>query len=101
MAEQGYIEIGRRKREQQQSKIPREWLLPERFRPTSSTRSVIGVIEACGVLTDTERHITGDYDATGLLEELRWRRLKSVDVTRAFCKRAALAHQLVPKPWFQ
>ena len=85
-----YKAIARRKQAEQCSKIPQEWPLPERFRPTPSTHSVLDVIANCGLLTAHERRITEEYDATGLLEELRTGRLKSVDVTRAFCKVPAL-----------
>lgn len=81
-----YQAISRRKQDEQRSKIPREWLLPEKFKPTSSTRSVVDVVAKCGLLTTHERILTEDYDATALLEELRTGRLKSVDVTKAFCK---------------
>ncbi|KAF2092731.1 amidase [Rhizodiscina lignyota] len=92
--EPAYISIARRKQEEQRSKIPKEWLLPDRFLPTPSTKNVLDVIPRSGLLTDQERRITEDYDATALLEALKTGKLKSVDVTRAFCKRAAIAHQL-------
>lgn len=90
-----YIDIARRKKEEQRNRIPKAWLLPEQFQPKADTRSVTGVIERCGVLTEQEISITRDHDATSLLEELRSGRLTSASVALAYCKRAALAHQLV------
>lgn len=84
--EPAYKAIARRKQEERQSKIPKDCLLPENLKPTRGTRGVLDVIPRCGLLTKQELHITEDYDATALLEELRSGRLKSVDVTKAFCK---------------
>jgi len=47
-----------------------------------------------GILSPRELEITNS-SAVDLASELACGRLKSVDVTLAFCKRAALAHQLV------
>ena len=49
----------------------------------------------CGLLNETEARITSDYDATALLEELKAGVWSVEQVTVAFCKRAAIAHQLV------
>lgn len=46
-------------------------------------------------MTEKEVDITENYDATALAQALRERKLTCVDVTTAFCKRAAIAHQLV------
>jgi len=74
------------------STIPREWLLND---PVSDdVRNVMKVPYACGVMTEIELALT-DKDATGLLELLKSGRVSSFDVTLAFCKRAAIAHQLV------
>lgn len=89
MAEPAYLEISRRKKAEQLKKIPREWLLPAHFTPTSSTRSVFDIVQRCGLLSERERHITEAFDATALLEELKWARLTSVEVTTSFCKACA------------
>lgn len=47
-----------------------------------------------GLLSAEELQITNS-SATDLTKKLAVGQLKSVDVTLAFCKRAALAHQLV------
>jgi amidase len=46
-------------------------------------------------LSDEELAITENYDATGLAEAIAARQYTAVAVTKAFIKRAAIAHQLV------
>ncbi|TGO62268.1 hypothetical protein BOTNAR_0116g00050 [Botryotinia narcissicola] len=48
----------------------------------------------CGLLNETEYQITSDYDATALLDLLKNGVLTVEQATIAFCKRAAIAHQL-------
>lgn len=48
-----------------------------------------------GILNETECEITSKYDATALLEKLKAGVWTVEEVTVAFCKRAAVAHQLV------
>lgn len=48
-----------------------------------------------GLLTNDEIDITENYDAVSLLEAMASGELTSLAVTTAFCKRAAIAHQLV------
>jgi hypothetical protein len=84
--------ISRRKKEEQWSRIPPEYRL--KTVPTGLT-NVLDIPRTCGLLTAEELAITEQYDATALAEAIRSRSLKSVDVARAFCKRAAIAHQLV------
>ena len=85
--------IARRKKEEQASKIPKEWLL--RSHPATHQTNVLNVPGECGMLTAREVQITERYDATDLVLNLRSGKLKSVDVVTAFCKRAAIAQQLV------
>ncbi|KAF2204005.1 acetamidase [Delitschia confertaspora ATCC 74209] len=84
--------ISRRKKEEQLSRIPKEWILTEK--PGSAVTIYMDIPQKCGLLTKEELRITEEFDATALAEEIRMGRLKSVDVVRAFCKRAAIAHQL-------
>ncbi|KAI5293166.1 hypothetical protein KEM52_005782 [Ascosphaera acerosa] len=96
-----------RKRQQLDARIPREWRLPENMLPASlpslddsisattfAPTNVLEVPRACGLLTQRELLITERWGVRGLLEELRAGRLTASDVCRAFCKRAAVAHQL-------
>jgi len=78
--------ISKRKKEQQASRIPKEWLLPAEFIPSSGTLDVLDIPRKCGILDKQDLQITENYDATDLVEEMAKGRLKSVDVTRAFCK---------------
>lgn len=52
------------------------------------------VPEQCGVLSHFDLEVTS-LPATELVERLATGDLKAVDVTLSFCKRAAVAHQLV------
>lgn len=85
--------IARRKKQEQSNLIPKDWTL--KTRPTANRNDVLAVPRECGLLSDQEIQITENYDATTLVKELAARRLKSVDVVTAFCKRAAIAQQLV------
>jgi amidase len=78
--------------------IPVEWRIQE----LPKGDSVFEYPRASGLLSQAELEITSS-SATELVEKLSKGELKSVDVTLAFCKRAALAQQLVslymrPKP---
>ncbi|KAK7532910.1 amidase signature domain-containing protein [Phyllosticta citribraziliensis] len=89
--------LGAEKRAANLHKIPTPWRLPESITKgieQSSTISVLDVPKSCGLLSQDELNITENYDATGLLEQLASGKLQSQDVTRAFCKRAAIAHQV-------
>jgi len=88
-----YQIIAAKKRAQQQSQIPKAWRIP-----TDSYEDAANVMDiplSCGLLSETEVKITSDYDATALLEQLKARVWSVEQVTVAFCKRAAIAQQLV------
>ncbi|KPI38833.1 putative amidase [Cyphellophora attinorum] len=55
---------------------------------------VTQIPRSCGILTPTDLEITEDHDATSLLKAIASRKYTSVQVATAFCKRAAIAHQL-------
>jgi amidase len=72
--------------------IPKEWMLKT---PVPETvMNVMDILYNCGIMSKEELDLT-DKDATELLELLASRKVKSYDVTLAFCKRAAIAQQLV------
>ncbi|KAF2714864.1 acetamidase [Pleomassaria siparia CBS 279.74] len=81
-----------RKKDEQRARIPSKWLL--KSLPARDVISYVDIPRKCGVLSIEELHITEEYDATSLAEAIRNMKLKSVDVVTAFCKRAAVAHQL-------
>ncbi|KAI0534154.1 putative fatty-acid amide hydrolase [Xylaria digitata] len=78
---------------QQRSKIPEAWLISPDV--TKNATNFIDVPTACGVLSDVECEITSNYDATALLAKLKTGVFSVEQVTVAFCKRAAIAQQLV------
>jgi amidase len=91
-----YQIIAAEKRQQRSDKIPTAWLIaPEKFR---NTNNVMDVPVTCGILTDVKREITSNYDATALLGKLEQEVWSVEQVTTAFCKRAAIAQQLVSCP---
>lgn len=92
-AEAAWQSIARRKRQEQSNLISEVWKL--KTRPASNRNNVLAVPRECGLLSSQEIEITEKYDATALVKELATKRLKSVDVVTAFCKRAAIAQQLV------
>ncbi|KAK3627008.1 hypothetical protein LTR56_019439 [Elasticomyces elasticus] len=89
-------DIAERKQRHRAERLPKKWLLRSEFsNGASSNNSVLDVPRKCGILTSKELHITEDLDATNLVAQLAAGKLKSVDVVTAFCKRAAIAQQLV------
>ena len=70
--------------------IPAEW----RLKSIPTEDSVMGVPKSSGIMTAEELAIT-ESTAVDLVSEMAAGKLTSVAVTTAFCKRAALAHQLV------
>jgi amidase len=88
-----YRNIATEKKSQQRSKIPKEWMLP--LRKYEGISNLTSVPMTCGILTDVECQITSQNDATALLQKLKAGDLSAEQVAVAFCKRAAIAHQLV------
>jgi amidase len=72
--------------------IPTEWILKNP--PADTAVNVMDVPYTCGILTKRELELT-DKDATELLELLAEGEVTSFEVTLAFCKRCAIAQQLV------
>lgn len=70
--------------------IPAEW----KIQSLPGEDSVFDYPAKSGILSAKELELT-QSSATELVARLASGELKSVDVTLAFCKRAALAHQLV------
>lgn len=85
------------KRSSNLEKIPPTWKLSSAVLKTIHENATINVTEvpkACGILTDFELELTEKYDASELTRMLREGTVKAEDVVTAFCKRAAIAHQL-------
>ncbi|CAO2652666.1 Nn.00g009490.m01.CDS01 [Neocucurbitaria sp. VM-36] len=80
------------KKDEQYTRIPYEWRLDSL--PSPSVTNYTDIARTCGLLSRKELDITEQYDATELAKAIREKKLKCVNVARAFCKRAAIAHQL-------
>lgn len=88
-----FEKIAFQKRASRARSIPQEWHLPDGY-VGEGQLNVIDVPTRCAILTDNECEIT-NLSATELLDRLLTRRFSSYEVTLAFCKRAAIAQQLV------
>ncbi|GAB7356939.1 hypothetical protein MBLNU459_g7784t1 [Dothideomycetes sp. NU459] len=82
-------EIAAEKRARLESSIPSEW----RIDTSNLGDNVMDVPEQCGLLSADELAITNS-SAVDLVAKLAKGVLKAVTVTTAFCKRAAIAHQV-------
>lgn len=87
-----YRIISAEKRSQRESRIPKQWLLSKSYHEATN---FMDVPTTCGLLSDVDCHITSSFDATALLEKIYVGEWSAEQVTVAFCKRAAIAHQLV------
>ncbi|KAM3447046.1 hypothetical protein MY3296_009090 [Beauveria thailandica] len=87
-------DIGARKRALLSASIPQEWRVPAHLLPPDSQDDVTAWPATSGWFTEDELRIT-EQTATQLVAQLASGELQSETVTRAFCKRAAAAHQLV------
>lgn len=74
--------------------IPQRWRLPAAQLELAENANVMDIPVTCGILTPDQIAIT-EQTATELLAKLTTGKLSSVEVTEAFCARAAIAHQLV------
>lgn len=86
------------KRAKRYSSIPTEWQLPSSITDDIHAEAQIGVLdvpESCGIFSAKEIEITSKYDAVALLAKISAKELTSYEATLAFCKRAAIAQQLV------
>jgi amidase len=80
------------------AQVPSEWRLSEEFLasiPSSGRLIENDVVRRSGILTDHELDITENYPAAGLLQRLAQGEISSLETTTAFCKRSAIANQLV------
>ncbi|KAL3482856.1 amidase signature domain-containing protein [Aspergillus germanicus] len=92
-----------RKREACSNKIPQEWRISEELLspvtiPLSESKIDFirnDMIRKSGILTPRELAITENYTVRELLAALANGALTSAEVTTAYCKRAAVAQQLV------
>ncbi|KAK9378570.1 amidase signature domain-containing protein [Kockiozyma suomiensis] len=88
MSEPAYKSISAAKKQSLIDAIPAEWRVPVPKDQDNLTKFA----ETTGVLTPKEVEITSKYDAVALLGKVHAGELTALEVTIAFCKRAALAH---------
>ncbi|CAL5866789.1 uncharacterized protein PFLUO_LOCUS999 [Penicillium psychrofluorescens] len=104
-----YVGVAQRKQAQLSASIPAEWRLPAHLIPAGmlspaesitdgpkkyERANVMEIPRTCGLLSSQELNITENYDVRGLVAEMAEGRLKAEEAVQAFCKRAAIAHQL-------
>lgn len=84
------------KKAEQASRIPAEWKLSDKaLKAAETTVDLRPIAASCGILTEKEVEITEKYDATDLAAEIAKGTYSAVEVTTAYCKRAAVAQQLL------
>jgi amidase len=91
------------KRHECEQKIPRDWLLSADLLALAqeSPRLLdIDIPRRSGLLSEVELDLTENYTASQLLVKLASGQASSLDVTTAFCKRAAIAQQVVSTAYF-
>lgn len=96
-----YVTIAQRKQNELAASIPSEWQLPTKLIPEGMLSpadsitegpkrygrvNVMEIPRTCGILTSKELDITENYDVRRLVSAMTEGRLKSEEVTRAFCK---------------
>ena len=85
-------DIAAGKRAALQSSIPEEWLIPANLRPAAESPAIAFLDST--FFTPRDLELTS-LSATATLKKLHSRAWTSEEVTRAYCKRAAAAQQLV------
>jgi amidase len=83
----------RAKKAAQEAAIPAKWRIPADKMPAPDVKDVTGYVASCGVLSADELAIV-HTEPTTLLAKLAAGELTALAVTTAFCKGAAVAHQL-------
>lgn len=94
MGEQKWEQISAAKRKALAEQIPPEYRIPDNLLPPSSQLDVTGFPKQSGWFTQRELEIT-DSASSHILQKIASQTWTAEEVTRAFCKRAAAAQQLV------
>lgn len=92
---QDWQKIAQAKRDSILASFPKEWLVG--LIPTAESQRDVTGNYICKFLSDAEIKIT-ETDAVGIVQRTSSGDWTAEDVTRAFCHRAAVAHQLVILP---
>lgn len=94
MAQQKWEKIAAAKRQTLADSIPKEYRVPKDRQPPDSQLDVTSWPKESGWFSEKELEITGS-SASKILQQIASKTWSSEEVTKAFCKRAAAAHQLV------
>lgn len=87
-----------RKQRECHEKIPGEWILSKDLLAVPRRLIEYDLPRRCGLLSELELDLTENYTAAQLLAKLASGQTSSLVVTTAFCKRAAIAQQVVNAP---
>jgi amidase len=87
-------EVAAKKRAELLASIPSEWLIPKAKLPADDVYDLTTCRETCGILSAEELKITA-ASASEIAEKCAKGIWKAEPVAVAFCKAAAVAHQLV------
>jgi len=85
-------DVSQRKKDEQYGRIPADWRL--KTLPGPHVKSYMVIPRQCGLLTKEELDTTENYDAVALAQAISEKKLKCVDVTRAFCKVSSLPDRI-------
>lgn len=78
------------------AKIPEEWRLTEEQINDAKTQRQLAGAYFQGFLTEEERKITGE-ESTEIVSKIKSKEYSALQVAEAYCKAAAVAHQMVSK----
>ena len=76
--------VAKRKKAEQDARVPKDWRLSTL--PGPEVHNYTEIPRKCGLLTQEELQLTEQYDAVALAAAIREKRVKCLDVARAFCK---------------
>jgi amidase len=96
--EEQWKTISERARRKLADSIPSEWRIPQEQLPADDVLDVTEFPAKSGLLEAKELEITESL-ATEIVSRIAKGEWRAVEVARAFCKRAAIAHQLVRDPF--
>jgi hypothetical protein len=91
---QAWEKAAKAKREAILARIPKEWILDEIPTPEERKDVTGEYVHVKQLLTDREIEIT-EADAVDIVNKAASRTWTAVEIVKAFCHRAAIAHQLV------
>ncbi|KAK9899619.1 amidase [Cystobasidium minutum MCA 4210] len=92
VTKENWRELAAQKKQSVYDAIPKRWLLPKG--KYDDLLNVMDVPKDCGILSSKDLEITEIDDVPVLAKKIAQEELSSAEVATAFCKRAAIAHQL-------